>query len=644
MEIPIDDTQIIWPGKFTKDGKLHEISRYGLPFQVIEIVNEPRSAREGKKTGGTQKSLFEVWAGNEGETFDTGWKNKLVWGDNKYILSSLQDKFTGKVKLIYIDPPFATGADINLTIQLPSGEEVPKKPSSIEEKAYRDTWGQGLSSYLQMIYDRLVLMHDLLTPDGAIYVHMDWHVGHYVKGILDEIFGQENFRNEIQVKRIRKNVQEYEEVKRLNVANDSIFFYSKSDEHRIKQPKVKLANSEPRWHAFDAAELRTGMDYELFGHKPPPGGHWRWSKERAEEAIKQGVLRPNARSSKPEYLVTATESIVSTMWDDISAYSFTSGYTTEKSEKLLSRIIEMSSDKGEIVADFFCGSGTTLVAAERLGRRWMGADLRRYAIHVTRKRLLEIENCRPFEMLNLGKYERQVWQDISFKGTNGQSVIYEYLAFILKLYGAEPISGFQSIHGRKGRTLIHVGSVDAPVTIDEVLGSMNECEAARQSELNILGWEWEMGIHDLVEEEAKKHDVKLRLLQIPNDVMDPWASQDDSVKFFDLAYIKAKANVHDREAQVDLQDFVIPSSDLIPNELRSQIKHWSDLIDYWAVDFDFKNDTFLNSWQTFRSGAHPKLQLKSTPHEYKARRNYRILVKVVDIFGIDSSKILEIEV
>jgi adenine-specific DNA-methyltransferase len=152
-----------------------------------------------------------------------------------------------------------------------------------------------------------------------------------------------------------------------------------------------------------------------------------------------------------------------------------------------------------------------------------------------------------------------------------------------------------------------------------------------------------MGIHDLVETEARKKGVKVLLKQIPTDVMDPQVSKED-VHFFDLAYVKAKAAVKKTTVQVELQDFGIPSSDLIPSEVRQKIRHWSDLIDYWAVDFDFKNDAFLNSWQTYRTEDDPRLDLKSASHEYERRGRHQVLVKVVDIFGIDSSKLLEVEV
>ncbi|MGI0015714.1 MAG: DNA methyltransferase, partial [Nitrososphaera sp.] len=283
-----------------------------------------------------------------------------------------------------------------------------------------------------------------------------------------------------------------------------------------------------------------------------------------------------------------------------------------------------------------------LAVAERLKRRWIGCDLGRFAIHTTRKRLMEIEDCKPFEILNLGKYERQVWQGISFSGKDQQTILYEYLSFILKLYGGEPISGFSYLHGRKGKALIHIGSVNAPVTIDDVMSAVKECIAAKQVELHVLGWEWEMGMHDLVEQEARKLGIKIRSLLIPNEVMDSRAIQKGEIKFFDVAYIKAEAIIRKNRVEIELQDFVIPNTELIPEDLRKKVRHWSDFIDYWAVDFDFQNDTFLNKWATYRAKQGEKLLLRSAAHEYQIAGKYKVLVKVIDVFGIDTSRLFEV--
>jgi hypothetical protein len=291
--------------------------------------------------------------------------------------------------------------------------------------------------------------------------------------------------------------------------------------------------------------------------------------------------------------------VVGNLWDDIppvnSQAKEDTGYDTQKPEALLERIIKASSNEGDLVADFFCGSSTTLAAAEKLGRRWIGCDLGRWAVHVTRKRLLGIENCKPFEILNLGKYERQYWQGVTF-GENGKSVteqsLYEYLAFILKLYGAQPLPGLTHLHGKQGKAMIHIGAVDAPVTIDEINAAVAECVQLKQTELHVLGWEWEMGLYDLMVAEAKRQGVKLLLLQIPREVMEQQAVDKGDIQFFELAYLEVKIETPKKHTvTVTLADFVIPNTELIPEEVRTKVKKWSDYIDYWAVDWHFQNDT-----------------------------------------------------
>lgn len=191
----ITKTELVWPGKYNGDGTLKDVPRVNLPFQVIETINESRASREAVKV--QSMSLFDVYQGREGDTFEEGWKNKLVWGDNLLVMNSLLEKFAGKIDLIYIDPPFATGIDFSFLTTLGDAVEVAKEQSIIEEKAYRDTWGEGTGSYLAMMAARLPLIRELLAPSGTLYVHIDWTMGHYVKLLLDEAFGRANFRNEI---------------------------------------------------------------------------------------------------------------------------------------------------------------------------------------------------------------------------------------------------------------------------------------------------------------------------------------------------------------------------------------------------------------------------------------------------------------
>jgi adenine-specific DNA-methyltransferase len=300
------------------------------------------------------------------------------------------------------------------------------------------------------------------------------------------------------------------------------------------------------------------------------------------------------------------------------------------------------------VADVFCGSGTTLVAAEKLGRRWIGCDLSRFAIHTTRKRLLGMQGCKPFEILNLGKYERQYWQGVTFGEQGKRSTapaLYAYLAFILKLYAAQPLAGLVHLHGKKGKAMVHIGAVDAPVTIDEINAAVAECVQMRQTELHVLGWEWEMGLYALMVAEAKNQSVKLLLLQIPREVMEQQAVDKGDIQFFERAYLKVEIGRPGKlTATIILKDFIISNMELLPEEVRSKIKKWSDYIDYWAVDWDFQNDTFMQDWVTYRTRRDRKLSLTSDPYTYDKPGRYRVLVKVVDIFGNDTSQAFDVEV
>lgn len=302
--------------------------------------------------------------------------NTIYCGDCKDILQKFPNECAN---LIYADPPFFSNQQFEIIWR-----------DGYELRAFEDRWKGGINNYVEWMVERLGQCYRVLKPTGAMYLHCDWHASHHLRVRMDDIFGRENFRNEISVKRIRKNVHEYETVKKLNVAFDSILFYSKSGEHRIKPP-MKEEIRPARWHAFDANGLRTGMDYELFGHKPPEGGHWRWTKERAGKAIQEGKLRANPKTGRPEYLIPAsTHTIITSVWDDISAYSFKSGYPTEKNEALLERIIEMSSEPLDIVLDPFCGCGTAIVVAHKKGRRWIGIDVSPTACDLMARRMRKL--------------------------------------------------------------------------------------------------------------------------------------------------------------------------------------------------------------------------------------------------------------
>jgi adenine-specific DNA-methyltransferase len=615
-KIDITRTELVWPGKYNEDGSLKEVPRVSLPFQVIETVNESRATRETEKTKGM--SLFDTYEGKEGDTFETGWRNKLIWGDNLLVMGSLLEKFAGRIDLIYIDPPFATGADFSFTTEIgESGQEITKEQSSIEEKAYRDTWGRGGASFLEMMCARLTLMRDLLSERGSIYVHLDTRMAPAVRFLLQDLFGAQSFQNEVvwHYKRWPTPAREFQQM------HDTLLCFVKKKGHHIFNPQFgeRTEETKRRWKgkrivaAHDEGGNRVPSDY---GDSESPGAPM-------DDVWDLSIIAPVAHER--------------------------TGYATQKPEALLERIVVGGSVSGSLVADFFCGSGTTLAVAEKLGRRWIGCDLGRWGAHVTRKRLLGIENCKPFEVLNLGKYERRYWQGVTFGEAKdkplAEQALYDYLAFILKLYGAQPVAGMAHLHGKKGKAMIHIGAVDAPVTIGEIDAAVDECAKLKQGELHVLGWEWEMGLYDLMVEAAKKRGVKLLLLQIPREVMEQQAAAKGDVRFFELAYLEAEIKEPKKlSAQVALKDFVIPNTELIPEDVRSKVKKWSDYIDYWSVDWDFRNDTFMQGWVAYRTRKERKLPLTSDAHAYEKPGKYRILVKVIDIFGNDTSQAFDVEV
>lgn len=600
-------TELIWDGKFEDTVKLPSkrgVQRIVLPFQTIEVINEPR---EGTGSG-------QLFSGRRKE----GWRNKLIWGDNKLVMSSLLKEYAGKINLIYIDPPFDVGADFSVKVRV-GDEEITKEPSILEEKAYRDTWGRGTDSYLQMMYERLLLMYGLLSESGSIYVHCDWRVNSYIRVMLDEIFGKDNFRNEIIWWYIDPSGQTKEFFKRKH---DNIFFYSKSSNYVFNLDQVRVPYS-----AGTIKQAESGAT--SFGRKV---------KINPLGKIREDVWQiPIINSQALERL----------------------GYPTQKPEELLDTIIKASSGQGGLVADFFCGSGTSGVVAEKLGRRWLMCDLGRFAIHTSRKRLMEVQRklkeegkeYYPFEILNLGKYERQHWQTAVVNGgkstTEGKKIA-QYIKFITELYRGEVVDGFTHLHSKKDGGFVHIGAVDAPVTTSEIKETVEECKKNKFTNLDVLGWEWEMGVNEEAVKWAKSQGVKLRLLQIPREVMDKRADKDGDVKFFELDYVEAEVEGKEQEIRIVLKNFAIPSEEFIPNELRGKITNWSDYIDYWSVDWDYasKKDTdgnylFENDWQTFRTKKNPKLELSSPWHKYEKKGKYLILVKVIDIFGNDTSKVME---
>jgi adenine-specific DNA-methyltransferase len=638
------------------DGKSAEVPRLRLPLQTVETVNSPRADR------GT---LFESREDDHGD----GWRNRLIWGDNLHVLASLADELAGQVDLVYIDPPFDSRQDYKVRIAVGDGgaaadQDLVKLSSVIEEKAYRDTWGKGVDSYLQMLYQRLVLIRELLSDRGSLFLHLAPNVSHLARVLLDEIFGAENFRAEI----IWKRQTGHADTQDFGGVHDVVACFSKTPDH-IWHPMFEPYEQEfiDQYFRYDDGDgrrywrgdmsspnPRPNLTYEWKGYAPPANG-WRYDRRTMARLHSEGrIYYPNKRTQRPmlkRYLDEAKGMPVGDTWTDVKRINQMAkeraGYDTQKPEALLERIIKSSSDEGSIVLDCFAGSGTTPAVAEKLKRRWIAVDIGRFAVHTTRKRLLDIPGCAPFTVANLGRYERQVWQ----RATTGDAVR-AYLDFVVDLYGGVPIEGFRHVHGTVGSRAVHIGAVDAPVSIAEISDAMDEAHAAGYVSVDVLGWEFDMGLHELVQDTARDRGVDLRLRRIPREVMDPRVVASGEAVFHELAYVKVDTALRDSGVEVRLVDFVLPTPELVPAPVRDKITGWVDYIDYWAVDFTFGAeggadgdgvDAFRNQWQSYRTRADRRLDL-TAHHDYDEPGRHTVLVKVVDIFGNDTTTTVQVDV
>jgi adenine-specific DNA-methyltransferase len=660
-------TELVWDGKY-KDGKKVGPVRIALPFQTIETINE--SAQDRQRT-------LDMFADGK----PTEWRNRLIWGDKKYVLPSLLPEFAGKVNLIYIDPPFNTDADFSFSATIPDRPETEldettqfvKEPSIIEQKAYRDTWGRGLDSYLLWFLETVVLLRDLLSDDGSIYVHLDWHVGHYAKTVLDEVMGYDSIRSQI----IWQRVTSHSDTKGFGFNHDMILVYSKGANFKWEPQHVphdaSYINSHYTQYDKDGRQFRwdnataagTGPARRFFSKliAPPAGTHWRWSQENIDRLIEEGRIELTSKGMPQykRYLDEMTGKVVQSVWTDIhpvnSQAKEDTKYATQKPEALLERIVKASSTESDLVLDCFVGSGTTAAVAEKLNRRWIACDLSRFAVHVTRKRLLQIPNVKPFVVQNLGKYERQAWQASQFPDTQDRASQEKgYRNFILGLYHAEPVKGFVWLHGAKEGRMVHVGAVDAPVALGDVKAIVQEFwksvgkpipapdakgQKLRVNGVDILGWEFAFDINETAKQQAAASKVDVKFKKIPREVLDKRAVEQGDVHFFELAGLDVKVKKQGKKVELGLKEFVIPPDD-VPEDVRTAITHWSQWIDYWAVDWNYRDDTFHNEWQTYRTKKNPKIEL-STTHQYEEKGRYTIVVKVIDILGNDTTKAITVE-
>jgi len=641
--------ELTWDGKY-KEGKKQGPVRIALPFQTIETVNESTQDR--------QRNL-ELFAGGR----DTEWRNRLIWGDKKYVLPSLLPEFARKINFIYIDPPFDTGQDFSYTATIPELVETEqeeeteflKQPSLIEQKAYRDTWGvtpaerdRGVrprDRYLKWFWDTCILLRELLAESGCIYVHLDWRMAHYAKVVMDEVFGPENFLvNLVWSYQTRHSSDRF-----WNRKHDDILLYKMSEQWTFNwKDEEVMQKLSPVTIAKYRNKDENGL-YRLNGRflkgSPIKGAKDvdpKWERTNPELVVRD-YLRPGIPPNDSFFLPIENQSSADR-----------TDYPTQKPTALLRKLIKASSNENDLILDCFVGSGTTAAVSETLGRRWISCDLSRFAIHTTRKRLLGLSNVRPFIVQNLGKYERQVWQAAEFP-SNGKDHLEEqrereaaYRKFILDLYHASPISGQSWLHGTKGGRMVHVAAVDAPVTQADVKAIARDTwksissgkDSPTQARVDILGWEFALEVNELAKQVAAESRVDVSFKKIPREVLDKKAIEQGDVRFFELGALSVEPKQKALEVSLKLKDFVIPTDD-IPEDARKAVKHWSQLIDYWAVDWDYKNDTFHNQWQAYRTRREPKIELE-TKYEYKESGKYKVVVKVIDILGNDTTKTLEL--
>ncbi|MGH7195748.1 MAG: site-specific DNA-methyltransferase [Candidatus Saccharimonadales bacterium] len=682
------EVELVW------NGKTDEVTNVVLPFQTIEIVDEPREEKVAKLQG----SIFDQSGRQSG-----GWTNKLIWGDNKLILSSLKNgplrqqiEAEGGIKLIYIDPPFDVGADFSMDIQI-GDDTLTKSPSVIEELAYRDTWGKGADSFIAMIYERLSLMRDLLADDGSIYVHCDWRLSPDLRLVLDEIFSDSFFQREIIWSFDTKSGYK-STVDNWVRSHDTILFYSKSDK--------RIFNKQ--YEPYSEEYLSRFKKVDEKGRK----------------------YRDDRGSGVKQYLDELKGVPVADVWRDIKSFqqAATSSeyldYPTQKPETLLERIVKSSSNQGDLVADFFGGSGTTQAVAEKLGRKWIGSDLGKFSIHTARKRMIAVQRqlkaenkpYRAFEILNLGKYERQYYigEHIDRRLENAEQLEQQreqaFVDLIVRAYQAEKIEGFRTFVARKNARLIAIGPVNMPASRPLVDEMLKEAVEKQITKLDLLAFDFEMGMGDAARDEAKAKGIDLALKHIPREVFDKRAVEKNQVVFNDVSYIEVRPIVKGKTLAIELSDFsahynqdanitlkpgqskvVVRDGQVVKimkdkdSQIESQevlTKKWSDWIDYWSVDFDFEskkeivrkrkenheqvdlsgetannklelaeyveewthNYIFENEWQSFRTKKNRTIELTSVAREMTPNKTYKIAIKVVDIFGNDTMKVIEVRI
>lgn len=578
-------------------------------------------------------------AGGNGE-----WMNRLIYGDNLLAMQALLagdaqtglPSLRGKVDLIYIDPPFDSKADYRTKISLPE-TDLQQKPTVIEQFAYADTWEDGTISYLKMIYPRLVLMKELLSERGSFYIHIDWHVGHYVKLLLDDVFGKGNFVNEIVWHYQAGTAPSYGFAKK----HDNILFYSRRIKENTFNPIRLMVKDESIYPYTD----ENGRKYRMSGNNNATRYYadegrkaddvWTWL-DRKENNIVQVF------HALPEFV----------------------DYATQKPEKLLERIIKASSNEGDLVCDFFGGSGTTAAVAERLGRRWITCDIGKPASLVMRKRFIDQE-VKPFLYQSIGDYQKE-----AFKNNKRYKHVGDLSQVVLGLYGALPFTPEQTNDRNFGyikgtRTLVMVDSpnrLTTAATIRRAVEAKASLLGGDWDKVVVLGWNFAFDISQAIQ---KYQDSNVEVLVIPPDLLDKLSKKgykklvdDRSVRFSSLQYLVAKPlevkqNGEYDEIDVALENYVLLSPDNIPLDDKDKEKLQQvlerdplSLIEYWSIDPDYDGVTFRSTWQDYRENMENDNDPLHCVYETRLRvphkEHRQVCIKAVDVFGFESQVVKSI--
>lgn len=597
------------------------------------------------------------------------WMNRLVYGDNLLTMQALLagdpqtglPSLRGKVDLIYIDPPFDSKADYRTPITLPNAS-FSQRPTVIEQFAYADTWEEGTISYLKMIYPRLMLMKEMLSEKGSIYVHIDWHIGAYVKVVLDEIFGKENFRNEIIWK--RGTVKGAKAVGNQFARNhDMILYYSKGNDYVYHTQYLPYSEEYIK-------QRYTKNDNDGRGPYTDQAIGTRSEESLVEMAKDNRIFITSTGKRRVKYYLSEAKGIaMDDSWNDISEVNSMAkenvGYATQKPEALLERIIKSSSNEGDLVCDFFGGSGTTAAVAEKLGRRWITCDIGKPASLVMRKRFIDQE-VNPFLYQSIGDYQKE-----AFHNNKKLRRVGDLSQVVLGLYGALPFSPEQVSDRNFGyvkgtRNLVMVDSpnrLTTAATVRRAVEAKASLLGGDWDKVIVLGWNFAFDISQAIE---KYKNSNVEVLVIPPDLLDKLSKKgfkkliaDKTVRFSSLQYlvvnpveVTVNGNGED-ELDISLSNYVLLSPDNIPlddkdKEKLQQVMEQDplSLIEYWSIDPDYDGDTFRSTWQDYRENvdndSDPLHCVYSTRIAMPHKDERKVCVKAVDVFGFESQVILDV--